>query len=369
LAMVRHSRTIEAHYLLALLPALPLTIGLFVAALADRAELVATLAREPARLAARWLPALALAALVAAQIIASTTLVASMRLGAYTGPQAFTYIRYGIPLDVQQAGLRATATVARAAHARAYVAATTWGEPGFGYLAAAAGLPVSVYDGTSCVLAPSPGTRPAVVLAMAPLPADTVFAGLAAGNSRPAVSGQFASQLRLYTLAPGAHLAGETALPVASGAQPRLAGYRLNTTADGVVSLVLHWSGSPPPPTRAAADLAFWRGAMPGTGALASYTFTLQPVGSLGQRLGPALSETCSVLHWGAGEDLYTWITLPAARSGPAAPAGWQVAAERQEYSIVWPAIGPLRLETGDLVLGTPEPLATTVTIPAPAHG
>lgn len=374
LAMLRHAAAVQEHYLLAVLPVLFLTIGLFIAWVAERADLAATLAREPLRLAAWWLPNIVLVTLIAAQALASGTFVASAQAGYASGPQAFHYTRYGIPLDTQQAALDALRRAARVGHTRAEVATTTWGEPGFGYLAASASgsaQPVSVYDGTSCVLAPAAGSDWTTVLAMQPLGAADLLAEIAGNRGQPALPAPRtqANPLRLYTIPAGGALPGEMPLPAAdsTGAGISLAGYRLRPASDGGARLVLHWAGTPPEPSPSAAALTYWRGALPGTGGVAQYTFTAQPMDAAGQPLGPALSATCSALHWGPGDDLYAWIDLPPLSLSRL--ANWQITGARQEYTIARPSIGPLALESGDLVLGPAEPLATATipTAPLPA--
>lgn len=360
LAMLRHAAPVQEHYLLAVLPALFLTIGLFIAWAAERADLAATLAREPLRLAAWWLPNVVLVALIAAQALASGTFVASAQAGYASGPQAFHYTLYGIPLDTQQAALDALVRVARAGHTRAEVATTNWGEPGFGYLAASASQPIGVYDGTSCALAPAAGAGPTTVLAMDPLVAAGLLAELGGNAGQPALSGPQANPLRLYTIPAGAALPGETTLPATDSTSTSgitLAGYRLRPTTAGGSRLVLHWTGTPPAPSPSSAALAYWRGALPGTGGVAQYTFTARPLDATGQPLGQPLSATCSALHWGPGDDLYAWIDLPALSLGRL--GAWQITSARQEWAIAQPSVGPLALESGDLVLGPPEPLAS----------
>lgn len=372
LALVRHPKSIAEHYLLALLPAAFLTMGLFLGWLAERLELASTLSREALHLAARRLPAIGLVALAAAQLLASGAFIASMAQALPDGRQAFAYSRYGIPLDAQQAALRATLAAARASHARPYIATTAWGQPGFGYLAAAGPAPrPTVYDAGACLIVPAAGTSPAVVLATEPLPADDVLGSLAGATWRPVETGWNGSPLRLYTLPAGAALPGETPIvgSAAGSAGLHLAAYQYQAPAEGATSrLVLRWAGPPPAPGPAAADLAYWRGALPGMGGVGSYTFAAQPVDAGGAPLGPALTATCPVLHWGAGEDVYTWIALPPTLTTlPAASsiAGWHVSVERQMYTLVRPHFGPLALESGDLALGPVErlPGATTLAL------
>jgi len=370
LALIRHPKDIAEHYLLAMLPAVFLTMGLFLGWLAERLELASTLSREALHLAARRLPAIGLAALVAAQLLASGTFVASVAQALPDGRPAFAYLRYGIPLDAQQAALDATIAAARAAHARAYVATTAWGQPGFGYLAATGAAPrASVYDAGSCLIVPAAGSSPAVVLATEPLPSDAVLAALSGATSRPLRTGWTGPPLRLYTLPAGVHLPGETTLPapatVGGDDVPHVTAYQYRAGVGGATSqLLLHWSGSPPVPALPATDLAYWRGALPGIGAVGSYTFVAQPVGTDGAPLGTSsVTATCAVLHWGAGEDVYTWMTLPNSTDA----AGWHVSVERQLYALVSPPVGPLALESGDLALGPVERLSESTTVPA-AH-
>lgn len=371
LVLVRHPKSIAEHYLLAVLPAIFLTMGLFLGWLAERLELASTLSREALHLAARRLPAAGLVALAAAQMLASGAFVASMAQVLPDGRQAFAYMQYGIPLDAQQAALRATLAVARANHARAYVATTAGGQPGFGYLAATGPAPrPTVYDAGACLIVPAAGSSPAVVLATEPLPADGVLAALAGVRSHVIETGWNGSPLRLYTLPAGVTAPGETPIsPAAASSGLRLAAFQYQALADGATPrLLLRWAGQPPAPSSAAADLAYWRGALPGSGGVGSYTFAAQPVDAAGTPLGPALMATCPVLHWGAGEAVYTWIPLPRTLTTlPTASsvAGWHVWVERQMFALARPHIGPLALESGDLALGPVErlPGATTLTL------
>jgi hypothetical protein len=208
------------------------------------------------------------------------------------------------------------------------------------------------------------------VLATEPLPSDDVLTALSGVTSRTLQTHWNGPPLRLYSLPAGTRVLGETLLPaptpdgaVGNDSSLHLAAYEYRTSADGTVPrLLLRWSGPPPAPAPAAADLAYWRGALPGIGGVGSYTFALQPVDADGAPLGPVVTANCPVMHWGAGEDVYTWITLPTT----AHVVSWRVSVARQLYALVRPQFGPLALESADLDLGPVERLPGTTTVPAP---
>jgi hypothetical protein len=145
-------------------------------------------------------------------------------------------------------------------------------------------------------------------------------------------------------------LPGETPL-AASGPRtaPQPAAYAFNTAPDGTHRLLLRWSGQPMDAAGGDDAVTYWYGAQPRGPRLASYTFFAQPLDAAGQPLGVALSATCPALSWGVGDDVITWLPLPAAAAGAGSAAGWRVWGTRAAASVARPRLGPLALESGDI--------------------
>jgi Dolichyl-phosphate-mannose-protein mannosyltransferase len=384
LSMLKHPKPIEEHYLLVLLPALFLMIGVFLVWLEEQgipwvsSWLNTRLPHFPTLSMSEVGKAflVILAVLTAGQVFASVAMILTLDESAYTGPLRFTYTHYGFPLDVQQDALATAYTTARINHARLYVATTWWQQQSLGYLAAEANMGANVYDAGSCLTMPATGA-PAVVLATAPLettnslasmPGVTVLQTL--GNPRPpnlqAVTDTPA--LTLYSVPAGSRPYGEIAVPTSATAagETHLVGYLNTRRSDGVEQLVLHWTDAPSSETNQQGALDYWYGAQPRPGSIApaDYWFMAQPLDRSGHPLGRPSISNCSVLFWGAGDDVYSWLNLQ--QSGGKTPvASWRVWIARQSMQVVRPAVGGVTLETADVSYGLATVLPGMTTVPA----
>jgi hypothetical protein len=371
LPLLKHSTPIHEHYLLVMLPACFLTLGGFLAWLAARLATLQVAVRLPS--AGAWnvlapgAVVLVVLLIAAGQSSAVAAQLATVHSGAFDdGAQGQIPLHYGPPLADQQAALAAAARAARSRGARLYVASSALDEEPYGYLALAETLPASVYNGSSCVLAPTRGSAPTVTLATSGVAADAVAAELRGATLLQTLSRAGDDPLRLYALPSGAPLPGET--PVAASvphAVPQPAGYTYDTAPDGTRRLLLRWSGQPADTLSGGDEVTYWYGARPGGPRLASYTFFAQPLDSAGHPLGAALSATCPTLSWGVGEDVITWLPLPAAGIGAGSPAGWRVWGTRAPASVARPRLGPVGLETGDISFGPSVALPGTATFMA----
>ncbi len=365
-AMLKHGKRIEDHYLLALLPAVFLLLGIFLAWLAPLAASLSTTAvrrvalrwRVP-EISSRWMLGAALLLLAGSQTASIAAEIATIQSGRFDGVQGADGVtHYGLPLDAQRAALAAAVTDGRARGARVLVATTDLHQQSLGYLAVAGGADATVYDGSNCLLAPAAGSAPAVTLVTAPVAAANALSQLPGAHLLRALPAIGDVSPQLYFMPAGARLAGEVAVaPGEAGTPTYLAGYQVAGTPEGAVRLWLRWSGAPPVGDSRDA-LTYWYGARDGAPA-ADYTFFAQPVDAAGRALGPVYASTCPALAWGRGEDIYTWVALPRLRraTGASAIAGWRVWAERQVLRVRRPRLGPLTLETGSVYLAAPERL------------
>ena len=384
LTMLKHPKPIEEHYLLVLLPALFLMIGIFFAWLEERGI---PWMSSWFKIRFPHLPTLSmsevgkaflviLAVLTAGQVFASVAMILTLDESAYTGPLRFTYTHYGFPLDVQQDALATAYTTARINHARLYVATTWWQQQSLGYLATEANMGANVYDAGNCLTMPATGA-PAVVLATAPLettnslasmPGVTVLQTL--GNPRPPnlQAATDTPALTLYSVPAGSRPYGEISVPSSGKAakETHLVGYLNTRRSDGVDQLVLHWAVAPSPETKKQDALDYWYGAQPRSGSIspADYWFMAQPLDRSGHPLGGPSISNCSVLFWGGGDDVYSWLNLQQP-GGKTPVASWRVWIARRTMQVMRPVLGGVTLETADVSYDLATVLPGMTTVPA----
>ena len=383
--MLKLPKAIEEHYLLVIMPALFLMIGIFFAWLEEYC-LPWAISRIR-RLFSQFPPIsmsevgkaflVILAVLTASQAFASVALISTLQESAYTGPLRFTYTRYGFPLEVQQDALATAYTTAKVNHARLYVATPGWQQESLGYLASESGTGANVYDAESCLTMPAAGSAPAVVLATAPLettnslatmPGVTVLRTI--GNPTPpnlaAVTDTPA--LTLYSVPAGSHLHDEITVPVHTTAdkETHLVAYANARRSDGAEQLILHWSVASPNNVNRQNALQYWYGAQPQTGEAppADYWFVAQPLDSAGRPLGHPSLSNCPVLFWGANDDVYSWINLQL--PSPKTPvSSWRVWVARQTMQVARPVVAGITLETASISYGLSTVLPGMTTVPA----
>ena len=385
LSMLKPPKAIQEHYLLVILPALFLMIGIFLVWLEEYGLpwMISQIRRDFS-----WFPAIpmsevgraflvVLAVITAAQVFASVALNVTLQESAFTGPLRFTYTHYGFPLEVQQDALATAYTTAKVNHERLYVATTGWQQQSLGYLAAETNTGANVYDAGSCLTMPATGSAPAVVLATEPLettnslatmPGVTVLRTL--GNPSPPnlESVTDTPALTLYSVPAGSHLHNEVSVPVpaTSAKETHLVAYANTRRADGAEQLVLHWSGAPPSQVSQQNALDYWYGAQPQAGEVspADYWFMAQPLNSASQPVGGVSKSNCSELFWGPRDDVYSWINLQLP-SGKTPVASWRVWVMRQTMQVARPVIAGISLETADVTYGPNTLLPGTTTVPA----
>jgi hypothetical protein len=387
LTMLKPPKAIKEHYLLVILPAMFLMIGILFLWLEEHglpwmiSWLRGHMPRFPSISMSEVSKAflVILAVLTAGQAFASVALILTLNESAYTGPLRFTYTHYGFPLEVQQDALATAYTTARINHARLYIATTWWQQQSLGYLAAEDGSGANVYDAGSCLAMPSTGSAPAVVLATAPLETTNSLASMPGvtqlrtiGNPKPPNLQEVPDTpaLTLYSVPAGSHLYSETPVPVSAQAskQTHLVAYANTRRSDGAEQLVLHWAVAPESPFNRQHALDYWFGSQPEAGETlpADYWFMAQPLDRSGQPIGYPSMSNCSVLFWGAGDDVYSWINLQ--RPGGRTPvSSWRVWIARQTMQVARPSVLGVNLETGSIIYSPTTVLPGMTIVPASA--
>jgi hypothetical protein len=369
--MLRHTRPVEPHYVLVILPAVYLSIG---AALAWAAEwLQSWLAHRPQPLTnARMVVLAALVALVVLVSAGQTVGVASELTTIHSGQfDALTVpLHYGTPLTSERAALAATQAAARRLGATVAIAATRVEQEPLGYLNAtdASSAPAIDYISDGCLVVPSADVRQSLVTLAVP--------GSTAAQMLPQTQGarliqsipvQGGQPYQLYAIAPGASLRGETPISGQTGGATQPVAAAIIQTSGQPATLAIRWVGAPTLADSAASGVAYWYGADPrATTPIADGAFTAQPLDATGQSIGAPLTATCARLAWAAGMSVITAMRLPASLPAGAQIAGWRVSAQVAPAVALRPTLGPLPLETGAITFGPPRSLGPAITFPNP---
>lgn len=399
LAMWRHSTRLHEHYLLTLLPAAFVVLGIFLVWLLEwvagmgvrrgrSAHTYAIRVVRPVTLPLRSRPRSVLLTrlrkatlygLVQVVLVAIVVVVASAQTvsaagqittvwrGDFDGTQKHGYTHYGLPLAVQQEALEAAVAAAKQMHAVIYIATTNLQQESFGYLATASGVHAQIYDAAQCLIVPAAKTPPAIVLVTEPLDGVTTAGSLLA--DMPGVKllrtlpGQTNTAIRLYYVPAGAHVVGE--IQRASDRRAsllHLAGYRLLRQGNTPSALVLRWDGTPIlPAIRNGTEYWYgWQGSAAGT-PVSRYWFKIQATDSAGHVRGAQQATACSYLAWGRAETVYALINVPQPVTDQV--GGWHVWVERQTLQVRRPRLGPLQLQSGDVQIsdGIYVPGAATI--------
>jgi hypothetical protein len=370
--MLRHSRPVEPHYLLVLLPAVYLTIG---------AALTWASVWLPRTQALRLLPQMQTRRLGLIALVALVTLVGSVSVTQTIGVvgelatihsgkfDALTLpLHYGTPLSSEQAALAALQTLARERRANVAIAATRVQQEPLGYLNAtnSTSRAATDYISEGCLALPAASAQAPLVTLAVP--------GSTAAQSLPHIQGarpigsievQGGSPYLLYAIAPGASGIGETAIatPASAGA-PQPAAY---TYAPAIsATLTIRWVGAPTLQTNASSTVSYWYGADPRTAPIADYIFSAQPLNAQGQPIGAPLTAVCARLAWSRQLSIVTSMPVPAALATGGQLASWRVWAQMAPAEAIRPTLGPLALETGAITFGPPRPLGPPVTFAVP---
>ncbi|HEY8325479.1 MAG TPA: glycosyltransferase family 39 protein [Ktedonobacterales bacterium] len=369
--MLRHTRPVEPHYVLVILPAVYLSIG---AALAWAAEwLHGWLARRSQPLPnARMVVLAALVALVVL-ISAGQTVGVAAELGAIHSGQfdALTLpLHYGTPLASERAALAATQAAARRLGATVAIASTRVEQEPLGYLNAtdASGAPAIDYISDGCLVVPSADVRhPLVTLAVPGSTAAQLLPQTQGARLIQSIPVQGGQPYQLYAIAPGASLRGETPITGANVGETQPVAAAIIQASGQPAALAIRWVGAPRLADSAASGVSYWYGADPrATTPIADGAFTAQPLDSAGQPIGAPLTATCARLAWAAGMSVITAMRLPASLPTGAQIAGWRVSAWVAPAVALRPTLGPLPLETGAITFGPPRSLGQPTTFPNP---
>lgn len=296
LLMTRHAVDLQFHYLLFLLPGPFILIGLLLAQLV---ALVARLTFSKGRLARLVVPALAV--MLAAVQVCST--------GAWVLESSAGRIPHGVrfnTLQDLQAALHQADTLAQARHIHhVYIDTDAYTSDAFTYLAAQMQTPRTLFNGTHCLLLPSPVQGPALLLLG---PADTLDEALLTHVSgavllaRPPRLG--GAPFHLYLVPPLVEPAGiEAFAGMLQASRGQRASFTWNDPARaGPVPLHLL--------TTLWTSMRAWP-AVDGTGYI--YRFVARPVGGTHSSGGE-----CGFTALAVGEELLVPFVLPASAPGQA---------------------------------------------------
>ncbi len=375
LFMLRHSRPIELHYLLVVLPGVYLSFGGFLAwargwPLVALARRIPSLAISPSSLSIALLAIVF--TLTGAQTFGVATELATIHSGAFDG--LTTPLHYGVPLASQQNALAQTQAAAqRFSGASVAIASTSVQQESLGYLSATstAGAPATTYVSENCVVLPAANaTGPLVTLALPKTAAARLLPDVTNARTLGAIPVQGDTPYQLYAISPGARIADERtiATPAASTTLPRPVAYAYAASAQAGLALTIRWIGAPALATGRPNAVRYWYGATPHDATIANYTFTYQPLNAHGAAIGAPLTTTCAQLAWSQTLSLVTLTTLPAALRTNPAMAAWRVTAVVAPATAMRPNLGQLALESGAITFGPPRPLIPASTFAAPPN-
>ncbi len=370
--MLRHSRPVEPHYLLVLLPGAYLAVG---ASLAWASFWIQRILPQPPYSQPLWRTpgAIALAAILlvisAAQIAGVSSELATIHGGAFNGLEL--PLHYGTPLSSERDALAATQAAARRLHAPIAIASTRVQQEPLGYLnATSGGAAATDYISDGCVALPAANAAaPLVTLAVPSGAAAQLLPSVPGARLLKEVPVKGGQPYLLYDIAPGATVTGEQPIAESIGApasQPHPVAVVYTTTASAGRALTLRWVGSPTLRSDAANALSYWYGSDPHGSPIADYTFTFQALDAQGQPLGAPLTTICSRLGWSSQLSVVTTTPLPARLLTGAQVATWRVSAQMAPAVATRPTLGPLSLETGDITFGPSQSLGAPVTIAVP---
>lgn len=360
--MLRHTRPVEPHYVLVILPAMYLSIGAAAAWVAE--WLPGWLAHRPQPLpSARMVVLLAVVALVVLTSAGQTVGVAA-ELGAIHSGQfdGLTLpLHYGTPLASERAALAATQAAAQRLGGAVAIASTRVEQEPLGYLNATdpSSAAATDYISDGCLVVPSADARqPLVTLVVPGSTAARMLPQMQGAGLIASIPVQGGQPYQVYAIDPGASLRGETPISGQSGGETRPAAATIIQSSDQGEALAIRWVGAPALANARASDVAYWYGADPRAKTpIADDTFTAQPLDAAGRPIGAPLTAACARLAWAPGMDVITAMRLPASPSANTQIANWRVAARVAPALALRPMFGPLPLETGAITFGPPRSL------------
>jgi hypothetical protein len=369
--MLRHSRPVEPHYLLVLLPAVYLSIGAALAWAADWLCDALVRRSQPPKFAHR----LALGALVAlvgavsltqtVGVVGELATIHSGRFDALTLP-----LHYGTPLASERSALAALQDAARQTHATVAIASTRVQQEPLGYLNATnpASAAATDYISDGCLALPAVDAHaPMVTLAVPDTTASRLLPRILGARSMSVVSVQGGNPYALYAIQPGATLAGEQ--PIAAppaGSQPRPVAYAYTHASTDAYALTIRWTGAPMIPARPSNAVSYWYGATPNATSIADFTFVAQALDAQSQPVGAPLTAACARLAWSQGMSVVSSAPVPTALATSGRIASWRVTVRMAPATAIRPRLGPFALETGAIAFGPTTTLGTPATFVAP---
>lgn len=370
--MLRHSRPVEPHYLLVVLPAVYLLLGAFLASasewLSERVSRRLSFASERQQLLTATLAGLLLIVGVT-QAVGVSSELATIHSGRFDG--LALPLHYGTPLSSERDALAATQAAARQLRATVAIAATRVQQEPLGYLNATDSISSAATDYISdgCLALPAASaTSPLVTLVTPGTTAARLLPRIQGARALSAVAVKGGPPYQVFAITPGATLTDERpiAAPAQHGApQPTAYAYTPATSA-GSAALTIRWVSAPAIQRETPSAVSYWYGADPRGAPLANYTVTAQALGVDGQPLGAPLTSVCARFAWSPALSLITTTTLPTRLTTGATIAAWRVSAQVAPAVATRPTIGPLPLETGAITFGPAQPLGDPVTFAAP---
>ncbi|HEX8998045.1 MAG TPA: glycosyltransferase family 39 protein [Ktedonobacterales bacterium] len=369
--MLRHTRAVQPHYLLVLLPAVYLCMGAFLADVSIWTQRLLARRWLTAR-RAQWATTLTLGfllvALAAAQTVGVVGELATIHAGAFDG--LALPLHYGTPLSSELNALQATQATARRLHATVAIASTRVEQEPLGYLNATDGSYAAATDYISdgCVALPdAKAYAPLVTLAIPSTSAALLLPHVAGAQLAQHVDVQGGAPYQVYVIAPGATLAGEQAISASvTDTQPQPVAYAYTTQPNGRIALAVHWQGAPQRLDALRGRVTYWDGADPKSTPIGAYTFTAQALDAQGQPIGAPITTLCDRFGWSYQLGLLTTTRLPSPLVASGRIAGWRLSARMALEVATRPRLGPLTLENADFTTGPPQPLGPGVSFTAP---
>jgi len=371
--MLRHTRPVEPHYLLVILPAVYLCIGAALAWTAERLQDWLARRRPQPLPNARLIAVSALVALVvlvsAGQTVGVAAELGAIRSGQFDGRTV--PLHYGTPLASERAALVATQAAARRLGASVAIAATRVEQEPLGYLNATdtANLAATDYISDGCLVTPAASARqPLVTLVVPGTTAAQLLPQMQGARLLESIAVQGGQPYLLYAIAPGASLRGETPIAPQPGGNTQPTGAAIiPASGQSAAMLAIRWTGGPSLANSPATAVSYWYGADPrATTPIADFSFTAQPLNGAGQPIAAPLSSACARLAWEPNLSVINAAPLPASFTSGAQIASWRVAAQVAPAVALRPSLGPLSLETGAITFGPARPLSPDRTFANP---
>lgn len=367
LLMLRHTRAIEPHYVLVVLPAVYIGMGALlgwtIARLREEVAHRKTLARYGS-----WAPATILLALTAAIAVGQSVGVmgelTTIHSGAFDG--LALPLHYGTPLSSESEAIKVAQMAAKRLHATVSIAATRVEQEPLGYLNATStsNTPATVYISAGCVALPSTQASSSQLALVVPgTTAASLLPQMVNATQIARIPVQGGQPYALYHLQPGATLPGAQTIAANVFAGPRPTNYAYVRQTGAGEALAIQWSGAPRVISAGANAVRYWYGADPRDAApLANFSVTAQALDTNGQPLGSPLHSACDRLVWTPQISLITTVSLGSSLAQSGRVAAWRISLQMAPAKALRPAIGPVLLETGAITFGPTQTIVAPIT-------